>query len=1067
MKLRTPIYRQMQRWLPSVVILVAGGVITTGAVRYCTQVLEQEVSQRLDREASVFAATLEQRLHAYGNIVQGLRPSFQMNAGMGEDIFANSVLAKQMLNGHEGVVSISYTARMETAAYAAYYDWLVDTFPWSQRAPQESMPGWPLRQSRYYVVDYVWPKQAGFPLVGLDAESQPAIKAQIEGLQQHDGLLMSAPLQLRQTEPSVTGVLISAGVRYGSNTAANSQQEVGGVINLGVRMDALVRHFYGRDMLVHTAVSIRDLGASEATAWRTMPNDPPGVLLYQSPGWDGAQVQASDFRLVRHVNLLGRKWSMEFVPQSEVLSTIERSYSHIVGVAGAIASLVLALAAAWLIRRIQTAQQQTQSSHLLLRQQTERFKALLNQSAIGIAEVEHHTGRFITTNTRFAEMVGYTSQELAGMVVADLLYAESQMDYIRLEAELVAASRPHFNQRHKMLRKDGGLLWTESWVSPLSGQSQAEGARHIMLLMDVTSNQEMQEQLLAREAYSSEMLRYMPVGLVVVGPAGGIEFVSHQFEMITGWSSQDLVDESAMWRALCADASQHTSLLQRLNAGRCDVVPNGVNMPAAEYLLRSKTGKEIPIEVTGRFLGGRILLTFVDLTQRKAAEEEIRWLGFYDTLTHLPNRRLLLQRLQEILQRNQRAQMGKGALLLLDIDNFKALNETVGHEHGDALLKLVATRLSGCIPAKHTLARQGGDEFAVVLEDLPAGALESAHQTEQVGQAVLKALRAPFFINSQDFHVTVSMGATIFRGMKDSVEEVLKRADLALYQAKSAGRDTLQFFDPSMQRAVTARVEMEKDIRLALDRHEFDLFFQPQVKKDRVVGSEALLRWRHPTKGYISPSIFVPAAEKSGLIVPLGEWVLYAACRQLAQWAKDPFMAVLTMSVNVSARQFYQPNFVQQVQHALQVTGASAQRLELELTEGMLLTDVDDTIQKMVQLKAMGVIFSLDDFGTGYSSLSYLKRLPLDKLKIDQSFVREVLSSPNDATIARTIVALGHNLGLQVIAEGVETEGQRDFLEASGCMYWQGYFFSRPQPAGVFESWAKAYGKPNKDSVDV
>ncbi|MEG2768345.1 MAG: EAL domain-containing protein, partial [Comamonas sp.] len=568
--------------------------------------------------------------------------------------------------------------------------------------------------------------------------------------------------------------------------------------------------------------------------------------------------------------------------------------------------------------------------------------------------------------------------------------------------------------------------------------------------------------LQAREAYSSEMLRYMPVGLVVVGPVGNIEFVNHQFEVMTGWEQSDVQDESALWRHLCVDAQQHATLLQRLNIGRCEVVPTGVNMPAMEYQLRSKSGQELTMEVSGRFLGGRILLSFVDVTQRKAAEAEIRWLGFYDNLTQLPNRRLLLDRLSEALTRSQRGHAGRGALLLLDIDNFKSLNETLGHQHGDALLRLVATRLSNCIAGRHTLARQGGDEFAVVLEDLPTDALEAGRYTEQMGRSILEALRTPFYLGNQDFHVTVSMGAVMFCGAGDSVEELLKRADLALYQAKSAGRDTLQFFDPSMQKAVSARVEMEKDMRLALERHEFDLFFQPQVQRDKVIGAEALLRWKHPTKGFIPPGVFVPTAEESGLILPLGEWVLYAACRQLAHWAQNPALAELTMSVNVSPRQFYQPNFVEQVQQALQVTGAKPSLLELELTEGMLLTDVEDTIQKMVQLKGIGVMFSLDDFGTGYSSLSYLKRLPLDKLKIDQSFVREVVTSTNDAAIARSIIALGNSLGLQVIAEGVETEAQRVFLAKNGCSYWQGFYFSRPQPAAEFEAWAHAYGAEGK-----
>lgn len=542
---------------------------------------------------------------------------------------------------------------------------------------------------------------------------------------------------------------------------------------------------------------------------------------------------------------------------------------------------------------------------------------------------------------------------------------------------------------------------------------------------------------------------------------------SQEFETVTGWTQQELTDECSLWRHLCLDGAQNQKMVSTLEHARSHPANEGANLPSEEYVLRSRDGRELSMDVSVRALGDRVLLSFIDLSQRKEAEAKIRWLGFYDSLTQLPNRSLLMDRLGEVIQSCQTTGEGQGALLLLDIDNFKSLNETLGHQYGDALLRLVATRLSNCIAGKHTLARQGGDEFAVVLEDLPPDSMDAGRRAEQVGSAILEALRTPFYLGNQDFHVTVSMGAVVFDGHGDTVEELLKRADLALYQAKSAGRDTLQFFDPSMQKAVSARVEMEKDIRLALERHEFDLYFQPQVQCDKVIGAEALLRWKHPTKGFIPPSTFVPIAEESGLILPLGEWVLFAACRQLAHWARDPQLQQLTMAVNVSPRQFYQPDFVQQVQRALEVTGARAQLLELELTEGMLLTDVDDTIWKMVQLKELGVMFSLDDFGTGYSSLSYLKRLPLDKLKIDQSFVQEVVDSPNDATIAKSIIALGTSLGLQVIAEGVETEAQRDFLTSNGCHYWQGFLFSRPQAGPEFEAWTKAYGRQSLASVTV
>jgi EAL domain-containing protein (putative c-di-GMP-specific phosphodiesterase class I) len=321
-----------------------------------------------------------------------------------------------------------------------------------------------------------------------------------------------------------------------------------------------------------------------------------------------------------------------------------------------------------------------------------------------------------------------------------------------------------------------------------------------------------------------------------------------------------------------------------------------------------------------------------------------------------------------------------------------------------------------------------------------------------VGQRILAALRAPYMLHGAAHHSSLSMGVTVFSGMRETVDELLKRADLALYQAKSAGRDTLRYYDPKMQAAVSARATLERDMRIGLALGQFELYYQPQIDRGRITGAEALLRWRHPRDGFVSPAHFIPLAEETGLILPLGEWVLKMACSQLSAWAEHPELAALSLAVNVSPRQFHQHNFVAQVLQALASSGAPGHQLKLEMTEGLLLQDVEDTIEKMGQLKGYGLGFSLDDFGTGYSSLAYLKRLPLDQLKIDQSFVRDVLTDPNDAAIARTVVALGTSLGLRVIAEGVETEAQREFLERHQCHAWQGYLFSPPVPVAEFEA---------------
>ena len=430
---------------------------------------------------------------------------------------------------------------------------------------------------------------------------------------------------------------------------------------------------------------------------------------------------------------------------------------------------------------------------------------------------------------------------------------------------------------------------------------------------------------------------------------------------------------------------------------------------------------------------------------------ELEMLAGQDPLTGLPNRRLLLDRLRHAIAASARWEQ-KGALLFIDLDNFKSLNDTQGHEVGDLLLKAVAERLKRCIRECDTVARLGGDEFVVMLEDLSSDAVEAANLAENVSAKILATLNQPYAVGDGDHRSTPSIGVTIFSGNDQSTEELMKRADLAMYQAKAHGRNGVRFYDPDMQARVLARVTLENDLRQGIQQRQFRLHYQPQVDAVAcVVGVEALIRWHQPERGWVSPADFIGLAEETGLIVPLGGWVVEQACLQLATWAGQPSMTHLTIAVNISVYQFRQRNFVGDVLDALRSTGARGDRLKLELTESLLVSNVEEIIEKMNALKEHGVTFALDDFGTGYSSLSYLKRLPLDQLKIDQSFVRDVLDDPNDAAIARTIIALGKSLGLSVIAEGVETQAQRDLLFDADCHFYQGYFYAKPLPLAEFE----------------
>ena len=586
---------------------------------------------------------------------------------------------------------------------------------------------------------------------------------------------------------------------------------------------------------------------------------------------------------------------------------------------------------------------------------------------------------------------------------------------------------------------DGSVLW-HGFVTDITQQKHTEEALRV-----------------AATAFESQE------GMIITDAHGTILRVNSAFTEITGYETDEAVGEkmsllksgrhdtafyAAMWEGIQRDGSWQGEVWNRRKNG--EVYAEWLTITAVEDKGGSIT----------HYVGA-----LTDITLRKAAEDEIKHLAFYDPLTRLPNRRLLLDRLHQALASSARSGRN-GALLFIDLDNFKTLNDTLGHDVGDLLLQQVAQRLTGCVREGDTVARLGGDEFVVMLEDLSSGSPEAAGRAEGVAEKILASLNKRYLLAGHQHQSTPSIGVTLFGEQRDTVEELLKRADLAMYQAKSAGRNAVRFFDPDMQAAVIARAALEVDLRHGLKQKRFLLHYQPQVDDaGRMTGVEALVRWRHPQRGMVSPDEFIPVAEESGLIVPLGQWVLETACAQLVAWADVEDRCDLTVAVNVSARQFRHPDFVGQVLSALETSGADPRKLKLELTESLLLDDVEDVIAKMTILKAKGVRFALDDFGTGYSSLSYLKRLPLDQLKIDKFFVSNALTDTNDAAIARTIVALAHAMDLKVIAEGVETEEQHDFLVRQGCRAFQGYLFGRPMPAEELGAQLRAMSPSAQPSV--
>lgn len=537
-------------------------------------------------------------------------------------------------------------------------------------------------------------------------------------------------------------------------------------------------------------------------------------------------------------------------------------------------------------------------------------------------------------------------------------------------------------------------------------------------------------------------------GMLVTNAHKTILRVNRAFTKITGYSAAEVLGKSpAILSSHRHDKAFYEAMWSSINQ---------IGYWEGEICNRRKNGEVFPehlaISAVMNAAGTvtNYVATLTDITLRKEAADKIERLAYYDPLTQLPNRRLLLDRLNQALLTSTR-NGHEGALLFLDLDHFKTLNDTLGHDVGDILLTQVAHRLTLCVREGDSVARLGGDEFVVILEQLSQQPIDAAAQTEAVAQKILLTINQPYQLGSEDYTCSASIGATLFSKNPMSIDELLKQADIAMYQAKKSGRNTLRFFDKKMQEAINIRVEMERDLEKAVELKQFELYYQIQVDQSlQPLGAEALIRWIHPERGLISPLQFIPLAEEIGLILPIGEWVLETACSQLSDWQDNPKTCNLTLSVNVSAKQFKQENFVTQVKNVIQYHKINPARLKLELTESLLLDNIEDTITSMAALGELGVQLSLDDFGTGYSSLQYLKRLPLYQLKIDQSFVRDLSNGGPDQTIVRTIIAMAGSLNLSVIAEGVETEEQLQQLLSAHCTHFQGYLFSKPVPIDEF-----------------
>jgi len=671
------------------------------------------------------------------------------------------------------------------------------------------------------------------------------------------------------------------------------------------------------------------------------------------------------------------------------------------------------------------------------------FKTIFNLAGAGIARVGRD-GQWLEVNQRLCEIAGYSAEELTRLKFQDITHPDdlaTDLDYLN---RLLAGDIKFFTSEKRYIRKSGEQVWVNLTVA-IDPNPDGSVNNFITVVEDINQRKHAESIThIAAVTFDSHD------AIMITDSNKNIIRVNKAFERVTGFSTDDVLGKNPrILKSGRHDESFYAAMHRKVEK---DGYWEG------DIWDRRKNGEIYPkwMTITAIMNAQGVLTDYVaifrDISERKQAENEIYNLAFYDALTKLPNRRLLLDRLDKAVASSSRTD-NFGALIFIDLDNFKTLNDTRGHDVGDQLLQRVANQIISCVRECDTVSRFGGDEFVVMLTDLSQDVDEAALETKQISKKILDRLNQDYLILGIEHQHGASIGITLFNGESLAGDELLKQADIAMYQAKAAGRNTLRFFDPAMQANIALQVELDRELHKAIVLEQLYLYYQIQYTNDcQVLGAEALIRWIHPERGLISPTEFIPIAESSSLIIEIGQWVLETACQQLKKWAKNDRTRNLILAINVSAHQFEANDFVDRVKNAIGSYRIDPSRLKLELTESVIVKDIDAVVSRMHALKALGVRLSLDDFGTGYSSLSCLKRLPLDQIKIDQSFMRDILTDSSDAVMVKTIIELANNFQLNVIAEGVETKGQLEFLEKNGCLAYQGYLFSKPLPLDQFEA---------------
>ncbi|MGF6602946.1 diguanylate cyclase (GGDEF)-like protein/PAS domain S-box-containing protein [Paraburkholderia sp. GAS448] len=1017
-------------------ILSAGLGVTWTVWDHERQASRREVLSQFDSALGDAVSRIEQRMATYEQMLRGVQAMFVATGTLDRDKFREYVRAINLdanFSGIQGLAVVQWVPAADRDAHVAAMRQLGLThYTIRPNGLREDYA--PIVQREPYV-------GGSRSVLGFDVWASPVRRQAMEESRDAGMAIVSGKVQLavdtgEDAQPGFVMYLPVYARGEPLDTVAQRRAHLLGWVSASFRMRDVIASLYG-EQPAGLSLTIYD-GVQPSAA----------ALLYHSSGAKGqhpdSTVSASEYLVVN-----GHNWMLSMTAHNDFKTRFGRNAETLIACTGTGLSLLLALLAWVMVTGRSRAMRLASKMTSELRESEEKFRAIAD-CTVNLEVWWGLDGKPRWINPSVEEYTGYTVDECMAMpdFAGTLIHAE---DRPRVVPELLKGLQGLRGDdlEFRCVRKDGSLVWfSVSWVPIHDARGVFTGIRTSG--RDITERKQVEAELrIAAVAFDSLE------GMMVTDANGTILRVNSAFTECTGYTADEVVGRTPrilqsgyhdaaffreMWNSIHRVGGWQGEIWDRRKNG--EVYPKWLTIAAV-------TGSDGAVT---HYVG-----THHDITERKIAEERIKELAFFDALTRLPNRTLLADRLKQAIAVSAQSE-ASGALLFIDLDNFKTLNDTLGHDKGDLLLQQVAHRLSESVREGDTVARVGGDEFVVVLGSLSENRQEAAGQTEAMSEKILAVLGRSYQLDGVEYRSTASIGATVFSGHQASIDELLKQADLAMYKSKERGRNAMCFFDPAMQTVVVERAALEAGLRKAIDENQFLLHYQAQVTAcNTVTGAEALVRWQHPERGLVAPADFIPLAEETGLILALGNKVLETACLQLARWAGQPEMAHLTIAVNVSVHQFREPDFVDKVLAVISRTGANPSRLKLELTESVLVDNVLDITGKMRALKATGVVFSLDDFGIGYSSLSYLKRLPLDQLKIDRSFVRDILVDPNDAVIARTIVALGQSLGLEVIAEGVETEAQRNLLAESGCYAYQGYYFCRPLPVEGFEAFVSRF----------